>query len=411
LVDDQVSMMINLTNNFRAGGAWHSIVANMCLGQSLEKSGALTFKAINFGASAYGEGACGQELSLWAETPPGILDISETPQDMVSFNLRTVAGFTPPTSYDNRFYPITYQTPWDSDPNYNAHVTDFTGQATLTNTAGTLTWDYPEVEYLMGEYYCNPIQVGSGYVTQDYFTRNGFALHDFRVKITVTGDHHMYDITPEPGVLVESFDATSYKWAILRAAPGWVDQIPTDTRIKFASITYSYWGGSVLVTAKVRPDPDPQGYWVTKSSSVAFQYDAASGYFMKNPSGVDQHEVAVGNLIVNRWWVNNWEYEEAPRDMALTGAYGVPIAYELQQNYPNPFNPTTEFWYGLPEAGFVEVCVYNITGQKVAALQDGWQEAGYYRLTWDGNDLASGVYFYRLQANGNVQTRKMVLLK
>ncbi|MEW5796196.1 MAG: T9SS type A sorting domain-containing protein [Candidatus Zixiibacteriota bacterium] len=406
LVDDEVSMMINLTNNFPAGGAWHSIIANLCLGLNLEKSGLLTYEAINFGPTTY-DGELGQELSLWAEYNPGFLGMTETPQDMVSFNIRTVSGFTPPTSYDNRFYPIVYQTVWDSDPNYNARVTDTTGRVTLNNSAGTLTWDNPQVEYLMGEYYCNPVQVGSGYITQDYFTRSAFALHDFRVKITVTGDHHMWDIAPQPGVMVESFDNVNFKWAILKAGPEWADQAPTSTRTKFASITYAYWGGSNLVMALA--GPPPQGHWVTKVSTVAFQFDAASGYYMKDPDLVDQHEVAIGNSIVNRWWVNN---DDPPYDnMTRLGEFGTPVAYELEQNYPNPFNPSTEFWYGLPEGAFVELCVYNITGQKVATLVSGWQDAGYYHQVWDGTDLASGVYFYRLQANSYVQTRKMILLK
>lgn len=408
LTDNQVSVMVNLTNNFPAGGAWKRIIANMCLGLSLEKSGFLTFEAINFGSFTY-DGANGQELSLWTEPNPGSLTISETPQDMVAFNIRTVAGFTPPTSYENRFYPITYQTPFDSDPSYNANATDTTGRATLTQAAGNLTWDSPRVEYLMGEYYCNPVSAGQGNIAQDYFMRSSFGLHDFRVKIVVTGSHHMYDIAPQPGVVVESFDATNYKWAILKAGPGWTDQAPTDIRVKFASITYAYSGGSNLQMALDRPGPS--GHWVTYSSTVAFEFNAGLGYYMKDPAGADQHEVAIGNSVVSSWWVNDWDYDDPRDNMALLSDYGIPVTYDLQQNYPNPFNPTTEFLYGLPEAGYVELCVFNITGQKVATLAEGLREAGYYRQTWDGTGLASGVYFYRLQVNDNVQTRKMILLK
>jgi hypothetical protein len=88
----------------------------------------------------------------------------------------------------------------------------------------------------------------------------------------------------------------------------------------------------------------------------------------------------------------------------------------LHANYPNPFNPATQIAYELPEAGEVRLVIYNTLGQEVRALVQGRQEAGYYRVTWDGRDAAgrqvsSGLYFYRLTSGGFVETRKMMLLK
>ena len=87
------------------------------------------------------------------------------------------------------------------------------------------------------------------------------------------------------------------------------------------------------------------------------------------------------------------------------------IKYELSQNYPNPFNPQTMIRYGLPEDAQVRLVVYNVAGQKIKTLVNEEQEAGYHECIWDGKDVASGIYFYRLQAGDFVQTRKMVLLK
>ncbi len=79
--------------------------------------------------------------------------------------------------------------------------------------------------------------------------------------------------------------------------------------------------------------------------------------------------------------------------------------------YPNPFNPTTNISFNLPQAGLVQLEVFNIAGQKVATLIDGWMDAGVHSIVWNAGGSASGVYFYRIQA-GNVNvTRKMVLLK
>jgi hypothetical protein len=95
----------------------------------------------------------------------------------------------------------------------------------------------------------------------------------------------------------------------------------------------------------------------------------------------------------------------------------VPKAYVLSQNYPNPFNPQTTIRYDLPEPGVVRLSVYNVLGQMVRRLADGRRFSGTYSVIWDGRDgsgreVASGVYLYRLEVEGqSVQTRRMVLLR
>ncbi len=90
----------------------------------------------------------------------------------------------------------------------------------------------------------------------------------------------------------------------------------------------------------------------------------------------------------------------------------VPGTFRLSQNYPNPFNPSTIIQYEVPTKSQVRLTVYNILGEKVATLADGTESAGVHEVTFNGDKLASGVYFYRLSANGNTfLTKKMVLLK
>ena len=93
----------------------------------------------------------------------------------------------------------------------------------------------------------------------------------------------------------------------------------------------------------------------------------------------------------------------------------IPKQFALYQNYPNPFNPTTNIKFDLPEASKVELNVYNILGEKVATLLNKTLEAGYQQVQFNGRDLASGTYIYRIEVSGSGQsfarTKKMLLLK
>jgi len=89
----------------------------------------------------------------------------------------------------------------------------------------------------------------------------------------------------------------------------------------------------------------------------------------------------------------------------------IPDQFSLSQNYPNPFNPTTEIQFSLPQPSHVSLLIYNVLGQRVAVLADGSFSAGRYTVTWDASRHSSGVYFYRLQTEGFVETKKMLLVK
>lgn len=88
-----------------------------------------------------------------------------------------------------------------------------------------------------------------------------------------------------------------------------------------------------------------------------------------------------------------------------------PARIELDQNYPNPFNPVTNISYSLPQGADVSLKVFDMTGRLVSVLVDEVQPAGTYQQTFDASNLSSGVYFYRLTANGLDLTRKMTLVK
>jgi hypothetical protein len=84
---------------------------------------------------------------------------------------------------------------------------------------------------------------------------------------------------------------------------------------------------------------------------------------------------------------------------------------ELGHASPNPFNPFTTIRYGLPQMSAVLLTVFNTLGQEVAVLVQGNEEEGYHEVRFDGSNLASGVYYYRIQSGDFVQTRKLLLLR
>ena len=90
---------------------------------------------------------------------------------------------------------------------------------------------------------------------------------------------------------------------------------------------------------------------------------------------------------------------------------GIPAAFVLSQNYPNPFNPATTIRYGLPHASHVTLVVFNTLGQQVASLVSEEQQAGFHEVRFENPGIASGVYFYRIQAGDFVATRKLLMLK
>ena len=89
----------------------------------------------------------------------------------------------------------------------------------------------------------------------------------------------------------------------------------------------------------------------------------------------------------------------------------LPVNFSLSQNYPNPFNPTTTITYSIPKAVFVTLKVCDLLGREVATLVNEEKQPGKYEIKFDGNNFASGIYFYRLQSGGFSETKKLILLK
>jgi len=110
------------------------------------------------------------------------------------------------------------------------------------------------------------------------------------------------------------------------------------------------------------------------------------------------------------------EGKEILAGTALLKITPVPARYALGQNYPNPFNPTTTIHFELPEDAHTRIAIYDLLGREIVLLENRPFNAGYHQVVWQGRDtygnaIPSGMYFYRMVANGFSSTRKMVFLK
>lgn len=149
--------------------------------------------------------------------------------------------------------------------------------------------------------------------------------------------------------------------------------------------------------------------------------DPGKGYWVKvhQTGQLILSSNASASTLVNRIKIVSInELPPPPPGESAEVALEIPTQYALGQNYPNPFNPLTVIRYELPVQSEVALRIYNVLGQEVKTLVNGIRDAGYESVEWDASQVASGVYFYRLEAvsvhepsNRFTQVRKMVLLR
>jgi hypothetical protein len=122
---------------------------------------------------------------------------------------------------------------------------------------------------------------------------------------------------------------------------------------------------------------------------------------VKRTREVPVHEVHVNHLV---------QYS-AVTSVGDANTQVVPDLFVLQQNYPNPFNPSTTVQYALAHRSHVTLTVFNTLGEQVAELVNGEVEAGHHTVQFDASGLATGVYFYRMQAGSFADTKKLLLVR
>jgi len=195
-----------------------------------------------------------------------------------------------------------------------------------------------------------------------------------------------------------------YKWACFGESPpknrsfdpdnlNWVLNMVG----QFGAVSFDLFG----------PDGTGIGYFGLQGDA-----ERASGSAMTVDSGSAYDGMYVDLLAGRGYYYVAWDsFMGTITDTEIGVADAAPAAFAVAQNSPNPFNPTTTINFTIPEAGRVNVDVFNVAGQKVNTLVNDSMEAGSHTVTFDGANLAAGVYFYTVKAGEFSKTMKMTLLK
>ncbi|MCX7762322.1 MAG: T9SS type A sorting domain-containing protein [Candidatus Kryptonium sp.] len=200
-----------------------------------------------------------------------------------------------------------------------------------------------------------------------------------------------------------------------------------DQPLSVQTVSLSAIAGDSKVTLvwETRNEVDNAGFEILRKAENESNYTLIASYLTNDElKGLGTNAYGKRYTYVDRNVKNGLGYEYKIVAVSFSGqrqeigiiyakpGSEIPSKFVLYQNYPNPFNPGTEIKFDLPESGHVKLEVFNLAGERVAVLYDGYMEAGYGKtIRWNANGFSSGVYLYKLSAGKYVDVKKMVLMK
>lgn len=214
------------------------------------------------------------------------------------------------------------------------------------------------------------------------------------------------------------YDSTFYKYS--PAADNWMQLANTPYQI--AGCAMGVIGDKIYCAAG-----SPQGS-PSEMRQTVLAYDIAGNYWSEESFQITGRRILMADVLFQNEFYILGGFDttsfavDIVEEIVPMGPVGldemqeIPRTVSLEQNYPNPFNPTTTIKFAIPEAAEVNLSIYDIIGQTVKTLIDKNLPAGRHSILWDGkNDtgdlLSSGIYLYRMQYMGKVQTKRMVLIR
>ncbi len=333
-------------------------------------------------------------------------DIQPDFQPLLQFPIELDGGWDEPVSYSDRDFSIPFTCSFQDRA---ARVIDTTGIRSVEcgtgYTPGTI-----DFEYAVGKVYSTPVTVTEpSNATQYYYLYGNFDIEDFEVVVIKSGPHDVVGYNSVDGVDA-SFNGT--------------DQI---TFTKNASWEPADGSGGILIgyviynnydiPQEIEEEPftpqrsiGPGITWCYHTTTISY----GASTFIAGDNGRLSWLYNVANPVRSRFdcspHVDPGDDDIEPRKQ------GLPDEFRLTANYPNPFNPTTTVAFELPQASPVKIEIFNLLGQKVTTLVDGYREAGRFEVVWNGKDeagrqVSSGIYFCRMTAGDYTGTLKMMMMK
>ena len=185
--------------------------------------------------------------------------------------------------------------------------------------------------------------------------------------------------------------------------------------VELTSFTANRDGNNVNLTWETASELNNHGFEIEKKSrqmswySIGFVKGNGTTISSNQYSFTDSRICRPGKYFYRLKQIdNNGSYVYSPAvEINMNPANG----FVLDQNYPNPFNPSTKIRFSIPEASNVKLSVYNAIGEEIAVPANGFYEAGYHEVTFKASNLSSGVYLYKIEYEGLIQMRKMLLLE
>jgi photosystem II stability/assembly factor-like uncharacterized protein len=185
--------------------------------------------------------------------------------------------------------------------------------------------------------------------------------------------------------LISTFGANEWFWI------GLTDQVQ-ETNFVWMSrepLTYTNWA-----------EGEPNNFWDGGEHWVVMNWGTGGTW---NDLGLNSGEwSSVTRAVIERIGSTNISRDES---------VNIPSCFDLFQNYPNPFNPTTTIRYALPSSANVKLTIHDILGREITTLVNEEQSAGWKEVEWNGSASSSGIYFYKLEAGGFTEVKKLMLLK
>jgi hypothetical protein len=261
-----------------------------------------------------------------------------------------------------------------------------------------------------------------------------FAIHNNIVFMTADSGKNWSPLNSGPTGVVSRNDGIQvlgdYLFVATTSDGIWrlkLTDMPVPITLRSFSAAPMSQDGHVLIEWMTESEVNNYGFWVEKDTSrISQSFCAIPGSFTAG-HGTSQlpqsYSYVDGNAMPGKWVYRLRQIdldgtihfsEGKTVDISTTAVAGeleVPTVITLAQNYPNPFNPSTTIRYGLPNRGHVLISVFDMMGRQVAVLEEGEREAGYHEVRFEGKNLASGMYIYRMVAGKSTEVRKLLIVK